>query len=96
MNNDGLREKDNTNPIKDRIKDYASSAMQAGDKEIKEVSAEAEKSIKKALQQGKESIQHYASIVDKQVRDNPWPSVLGVAAVGLLLGFVLGTSKRGE
>ena len=32
--------------------------------------------------------------VDKHVHQNPWPYLAGTAAVGVLLGFVLGRSRK--
>lgn len=35
-----------------------------------------------------------AKEVDEHVHENPWPYIGGVAAVSLLLGFILGRSRR--
>ena len=32
--------------------------------------------------------------VDKHVHKNPWPYLAGTAAVGVLLGFILGRSRK--
>jgi len=32
--------------------------------------------------------------VDKHVHQNPWPYIAGTAAVGVLLGFILGRSRK--
>ena len=47
-----------------------------------------------AIGEGGEKLKEAASEVDKQVRKNPWPYIGGVAVGALLLGFILGNSRR--
>ena len=87
--------RENEMQSKDRLRDQASAAFHEGEKEFKEVAREVEKNLRKKLLEGKETVQHVTTAVDKQMRTNPWPIVAGVAAGCLLLGFVMGTTRRG-
>lgn len=62
---------------------------------VKEFVAEAAKRNMERLEQGKEKIKVAADVVDKSVHNNPWAYVGGAAAVSLLVGFILGHSRRG-
>lgn len=42
---------------------------------------------------GTERAREIAADVDKQVRENPWPYISGVAIGALLIGYILGRSK---
>lgn len=41
-----------------------------------------------------EKAREIASDVDKTVHNNPWPYIAGTAAVGLLLGYILGRNRK--
>ncbi len=43
---------------------------------------------------GVEKAQEVARDVDKSVHANPWPYLAGTAAGGLLLGYILGRSRK--
>jgi ElaB/YqjD/DUF883 family membrane-anchored ribosome-binding protein len=43
---------------------------------------------------GVEKVREVAHDVDKSVHHNPWPYLAGTAAVGLLLGYILGRSRK--
>jgi len=43
---------------------------------------------------GVEKAREFAHDVDKKVHHNPWPYVGGAAAVGLLLGYILGRDRK--
>ena len=90
-----INTRENDMQSKDRLRDQAASAFREGEKELKDVVGEVEKSLKKKIIEGKETIQQVASTLDKQIHANPWPIVTGVAASCLLLGFIVGTSRRG-
>lgn len=47
-----------------------------------------------AKEAGVEKAREIASDVDKSVHHNPWPYIAGSAAVGLLLGFMLGRNRK--
>jgi ElaB/YqjD/DUF883 family membrane-anchored ribosome-binding protein len=63
--------------------------MQSEDR-IRSAMSEVENTIK----QGQDKIKTVAAGVDKQLRDNPWPIVAGVAVGCVLLGFIMGVNKR--
>ena len=74
---------------KEKVSDYASSVLRNEGERIKHVVSDVEKKIK----QGEEQIKQLASTVDKQVHENPWPIVTGVAAGALLIGFIMGITR---
>jgi len=41
-----------------------------------------------------EKAREVACNVDKNVHQNPWPYIAGTAAVGLLLGYILGRNRK--
>ena len=43
---------------------------------------------------GVEKAREIADDVDKHVHRNPWPYIAGTAAVGLLLGYILGRNRK--
>ena len=90
MQNTYTKEKESENIGKDSLSDYASTAMRQGEEKIKNIVADAEKKIK----QGEEQLRHLATNVDKKLHENPWPIVAGVAAGCLLVGFLVGTTRR--
>lgn len=63
--------------------------MEAQDR-IKNVMSDMEDKIKL----GQEKFKTVAAGVDKQLRDNPWPIVAGVAVGCILLGFIMGANRR--
>lgn len=85
---------DERNQIKDRVKDVSAN-LREGKAELKEGAAEVTRQLQDKLHEGQESIRHYAGVVDKQLRKDPWPVVAGIAVGSLLIGFILGSSKRG-
>jgi ElaB/YqjD/DUF883 family membrane-anchored ribosome-binding protein len=50
--------------------------------------------VENKLKQGQDKIKTVAAGVDKQLRDNPWPIVAGVAVGCILVGFIMGANKR--
>jgi ElaB/YqjD/DUF883 family membrane-anchored ribosome-binding protein len=64
--------------------------LEQGESQIKDALSEAEKRIR----QGQEKVNQWASDVDKQVHENPWPIVAGVGIGALLLGLVIGRSRN--
>lgn len=57
---------------------------------IKSALSEVETKIKL----GQDKLKVMASDVEAQLKDNPWPIVAGVAVGCVLLGFILGFSKK--
>lgn len=43
---------------------------------------------------GVEKAREMAGDVDKHVHRNPWPYIGGTAAIGLLLGYILGRNRK--
>jgi ElaB/YqjD/DUF883 family membrane-anchored ribosome-binding protein len=46
------------------------------------------------MEDGSERLKQTASEIDEKVHENPWPYIGGVALGALLLGFILGSSRR--
>lgn len=46
------------------------------------------------MEDGSERLKQTASEIDEKVHENPWPYIDGVALGALLLGFILGSSRR--
>jgi len=44
---------------------------------------------------GKQKVVDVATDINKSVHNNPWAYIGGVAAAGLVFGFLLGRSRRG-
>ena len=53
-------------------------------------------SLEKQISQRVDQIKTTVSGLDKKVRDNPWPTISGVAAACLVAGFVMGMTKRSK
>jgi len=52
------------------------------------------KIAKKALEDGGEKVKEATSDLDKKVHENPWAYLGGVAIGALLMGFMMGSSKK--
>jgi len=72
-----------------KITNDLQSNFEQGEHRIKDALCEAEKKMK----QGHEEITKWATDVDKQAHENPWPLVTGIGIGCLLLGVILGKSK---
>ncbi len=60
----------------------------------KDIMESVTKTISDNLQEGKEKVSQYTKGIDKSVHQSPWTFIGGVAAGALLLGFILGNSKK--
>ena len=90
MQNAYSNEKDIDIPLdKDKGPDIRASLRQ-GEERMKEVITDVEQKLK----HGQEQLRHVASDVDQQLHEKPWPIVAGVAIGCVLLGFIMGISKR--
>jgi ElaB/YqjD/DUF883 family membrane-anchored ribosome-binding protein len=69
---------------------YARTAIKEGTDQIKDFAENAQKQFK----EGQEQIGKALSTVDKQVRENPWPVVAGVAIGSFLIGVLLSKSNK--
>jgi ElaB/YqjD/DUF883 family membrane-anchored ribosome-binding protein len=85
------KETENQNNNRENKNDYISSMANQGEEKVK--SALSEMEIK--MKQSEEQLRRVATTVDKQLRENPWPVVGGVAAVCLLFGFIMGSKRNG-
>ncbi len=72
--------------IKDAIQETASDKL----KEFNRL----KKTAQKAFGEGSEKFKEVADDLDEKVRENPWQYIGGVALGALLLGYILGSSKR--
>jgi len=90
-------------------KDELKHAMSDKYTHLKNVIAETEGGFVKSLSDAKkhaveaaihakdvsvEKAREIAGDVDKHVHRNPWPYIAGTAAVGLLLGYILGRNRK--
>lgn len=68
---------------------------------IQEITTDQRKNLRRvrrlaedALEEGGEKIREAASELDEELRENPWPYIGGVALGALVLGFLLGSSRK--
>ncbi len=66
-----------------------SRAINEGEEKLRNVADDAQRRFK----QGKDQVQHLINQADKQLHDNPWPIVAGVAVGCLFLGFFAGNVR---
>jgi ElaB/YqjD/DUF883 family membrane-anchored ribosome-binding protein len=66
-----------------------SRTLEEGEEKLKKAACEAQHRLK----QGQEQVQQLISQADKQLRENPWPIVAGVAVGCLFLGFFAGNVR---
>jgi ElaB/YqjD/DUF883 family membrane-anchored ribosome-binding protein len=83
------KNKDYNNSNAERMSEHLGSATQQGEQKLKMTAAE----IERKLKQGEEQLKRAVSSVDKQLHDNPWPVVAGVAVGCLLIGFLAGSRR---
>ena len=89
-------------------KDELKSVMSDKYTHLRDVIVESESSLVKSLSAvgkhaaeaaahakdvGVEKAREFARDADKHVHRNPWPYIAGTAAVGLLLGYILGRKR---
>ena len=63
--------------------------MEQSEEKLKSTAYDAQKKLK----QGQEQVQQLISQADKQLHENPWPIVAGVAVGCLFLGFFAGNVR---
>jgi len=49
---------------------------------------------KEILKDAEKNIKRLASDMEKQMKHNPWPFLVGVAVVSLFMGFLLGKGTK--
>ena len=74
----------------DKASEFTRSASQQAEEKGKEIAGDAQKMLK----QGQEQAGKLLESLDKQVRDNPWPVIAGVAIGSFLLGALVSKSNR--
>jgi len=74
----------------DKASDFVRSAGQQGTEKAKDMAGDAQKMLK----EGQEQAGQILSSLDKQVRDNPWPIIAGVAVGAFLLGSLINKSNK--
>lgn len=72
------------------IKDAIQEAAEDKAKELNRF----KKTALKAFEEGEEKFAEVAQDLDEKVHQNPWPYIGGAAFGALLLGYILGSSKR--
>ena len=63
-------------------------------KALSDARKHAVEAVTHAKDAGVEKAREIAHDVDKSVHHNPWPYIAGTAAVGLLLGYILGRNRK--
>jgi ElaB/YqjD/DUF883 family membrane-anchored ribosome-binding protein len=74
----------------DKASEFARSAVQQAEEKGKNIAGDAQKMLK----QGQEQAGKVMESLDKQVRDNPWPIIAGVAIGAFLLGSLMSKSSK--
>jgi len=70
-------------------KDEFSKTIEQGEEKLKSAAWD----VQRQLKQGQEQVQQLIGQADKQLHENPWPVVAGVAVSCLFLGFIVGTGR---
>lgn len=66
------------------------STTQKGEEKLRQAIGDWDQKIK----QGTDTVKNVVADVDKQLHQNPWPVVAGVAITFLFLGYVMGGRKQ--
>ena len=69
--------------------DNLSSAIRQGEEKVKDTICDSEQKLREKQDQ----LKQYISIADKNLHENPWPIVTGVAVGCLLVGFLAGRQR---
>jgi len=73
--------------------DKASELVKSAGEKIEQKGNDIAGDTKKLFEEGKEEISAAIETVDKQVRENPWPIIAGVAVGSFLFGFLISKFK---
>jgi len=90
MQNDYNNKQGQGQTIADKASEFARSSGQQAEEKGKEIAANAQKMLK----QGQEQAGKAFESLDKQVRQNPWPVIAGVAVGAFLLGSLVSKSNK--
>jgi ElaB/YqjD/DUF883 family membrane-anchored ribosome-binding protein len=74
----------------DKASEFARSAGQQVQEKSKDIVGDAQKKIK----EGQEQVGKVIETLDKQLRENPWPIVAGVAIGAFILGSIVSKSNN--
>jgi ElaB/YqjD/DUF883 family membrane-anchored ribosome-binding protein len=74
----------------DKASEFARSAIQQGEEKARDIAGDAQKMLKQGQEQAGKALES----LDKQVRDNPWPIIAGVAIGSFLLGSLVSKSNK--
>lgn len=74
----------------EHVKDAFQEATEKSQKQFDQAKRMTEEFIEEGSQKAKETV----SEVEKNIRKNPWPYIGGIAVVTLLVGYILGSSKK--
>jgi ElaB/YqjD/DUF883 family membrane-anchored ribosome-binding protein len=83
-------DKDTTEELVGNTAEQVNQYAREGEKRFRETA----QTIEKGIKQGQEQVRKAFEQVDKRLHENPWPVVAGIAFSCLLVGFIMGTSKR--
>ena len=72
--------------IKEAIQETASEKLQEFNR--------LKQTAQQVVEEGGEKFKEVAADIDEKVRENPWPYIGGVALGAIVLGYILGSSKR--
>ena len=73
----------------DKASEFTRTSGQQIEEKGKDMIGDAQKTIK----QGQEKIGKFAELADKQVRENPWPILAGVAVISWVIGRLMASRK---
>ena len=79
---------------KAHLRDMLNDRYEALKEFVENVEDEAERGAKRLYAAGQEKVREAVEVVDTSVHTNPWAYIGGAAAVGLLIGVLLGRSRR--
>ncbi len=93
--NDAAREKkeESSRILNDKYSDLKETLLSSVRTQT-EAFDKARQTLEETFQGSEESVRETVALLDKEVRKNPWPYLGGAAAAALLVGFILGNSKR--
>jgi len=89
--------KEKRSEVKELMTDQYSHIKQAvleGTTQGKQIMERAQRVAQEALVEGRETAKKTAAQVDKNVRENPWPYLGGVAFAAVILGFLMGSKRK--
>ena len=76
--------------MQDKENDFVRSAVKQGEEKVKDMASDAQQQ----LQEGQKQVSQVIGTLDKQIRDNPWPIIAGVAVGAFLLGSLINKSNK--